>query len=312
MRILSIVSAAGLNGAVIYGREVNRRLAARGHSVLLACLPESVLAGEGERWQREATGGGALRVLPSSLLWRSPAEVRRVADICRAEGIEVVHSHLTRANNFAAALHLLHRFPSAAHAHANHFQFHYWFHDLIIAVSRNTLSKHRRHLAGLGQRGVVLENFLDTERFRPAGSRPDALRALLGVSAGTPVVVQVGNLHRRKGQDLTRAAAEQVWRTHPEVHFAFFGAGACHAAWAADVRVTWQGQRADLSELLPHASVAVLPSRDDPMPLAALEAMACAVPLVVARVGGLTDVTAGGCAVQIPREDADADRKSVV
>jgi glycosyltransferase involved in cell wall biosynthesis len=70
--------------------------------------------------------------------------------------------------------------------------------------------------------------------------------------------------------------------------------------------VTWQGQRADLSELLPHASVAVLPSRDDPMPLAALEAMACAVPLVVARVGGLTDVTAGGCAVQIPRDDADA------
>jgi hypothetical protein len=55
---------------------------------------------------------------------RRLAEVRRVADLRRARGIAVVHSHLTRANNFAVGLHLLHRFSGVVRAHANHFQLH--------------------------------------------------------------------------------------------------------------------------------------------------------------------------------------------
>ena len=298
MKILSMVSTSGINGAVIYARDVNRLLAARGHEILLACLPTSPLVAE--------PLPAGVTLLPTSLRWRSLAEVRRVARICREAGVQVIHSHLTRANNFAALLHVLHRFPSVAHAHANHFQFHYWFHNRVIAVSADTLRRHRARLSALGKRGVLLPNFVDSARFHPADGRPDGLRALLGVSADTPVVVQIGNLHRRKGQDLTRAAAELVWRQHPETHFAFLGTGVMPAAWAPDARVRWLGMRADIDELLPHASVSVLPSRDEPLGLAALESMACGVPLIAAAVGGLRELSDKGRALQVPRENVGA------
>jgi glycosyltransferase involved in cell wall biosynthesis len=48
------------------------------------------------------------------------------------------------------------------------------------------------------------------------------------------------------------------------------------------------------------------------MLLAALEAMACVVPLVVARVGGLADLAASGCAVQILRGDTRALAAGIV
>lgn len=301
MKILSIVSTSGLNGAVVYAREANKLLAARGHKILLACLPQSPLALE-----MHAQAPPGITVVPTSLKWRSLAEVRRVAQICRAENVQVVHSHMTRASNFAAALHLLHGFPSVVHVHSNHFQFHYWCHDLLIAVSADTQRRHRWRLAGLGRGSVLLPNFVDTARFRPGEGRTDGLRPLLGVAAGTAVVVQVGNLERRKGQDLTRAAAELVWHTHPQTHFAFLGHWGPPADWSADTRVHWLGVRSDVADLLPHATVSVLPSRDDPFPLAALESMAAGVPLVAAAVGGLTEMGAGGCALMIPPNDAAA------
>jgi N-acetyl-alpha-D-glucosaminyl L-malate synthase BshA len=54
------------------------------------------------------------------------------------------------------------------------------------------------------------------------------------------------------------------------------------------------GERADLPELLREAAVFLLPSETESFGLAALEALACGVPVVASRVGGVPEVVEDG------------------
>jgi N-acetyl-alpha-D-glucosaminyl L-malate synthase BshA len=61
---------------------------------------------------------------------------------------------------------------------------------------------------------------------------------------------------------------------------------------AADVE--WLGEREDLPALLAGAAAFLLPSASESFGLAALEALACGVPVVASSVGGLPEVVADG------------------
>jgi glycosyltransferase involved in cell wall biosynthesis len=59
-------------------------------------------------------------------------------------------------------------------------------------------------------------------------------------------------------------------------------------------RVTFAGEQDDLVPWLSCSDVFLLPSSEESFGLAALEAMACGVPVVVSRVGGLPEVVTDG------------------
>jgi len=301
MKILEAVSQHGRNGAMIYARRIIPLLRARGHEVWLAARPDSWIA-------RETVGEATL--IPTDFSRWPLVEPRRVADICRREGIAVAHSHLTRAHNFCLWMRALGGPPVVAHAHSHHFQVHWYFHRLVLAVSHGNLRRLRAGLAALGARGRVLHNFVDTEKFGPApelatGER-DPLRAACGIPAEAPVVVQVGEISPRKGQLEALHAALHVRRARRgQTRFVFIGAERCDDTYRRALRaveerdnlasaVTWLGPREDVAALLPHATVAILPSHDDPFSLAGLEAMACGVPLVANRVGGFPEMVQHG------------------
>lgn len=61
-----------------------------------------------------------------------------------------------------------------------------------------------------------------------------------------------------------------------------------------DDRVEWRGWQSESSALLDEADVMILPSWNEPMSLAGLEALAAGVPLVIADSGGLSDVITPG------------------
>ena len=76
-------------------------------------------------------------------------------------------------------------------------------------------------------------------------------------------------------------------------------------------RVEFLGHRSDLADLIKEAQGTVLPSRDEGLPLVALEAMAASRPVVASAVGGLPaliDDGKNGLLVQhdSPRDLADA------
>jgi len=295
MRILEAVSQTGRNGAMIYARRIIPLLRARGHDVWLAARADS--------WIARETAGEATLIETDFSRWPL-TELKRVANICRTERIEVTHSHLTRASNFCLLLRLLHGIPAVAHAHSHQFQPHWYFQKRVIAVSHETLRRHRWRGAAWGRRGQVLHNFVDVERFAPAtaiqGGGLDPLRAACGIPADVPVVLQVGEINPRKGQLDTLHAAALVHRAHPRARFVFVGTERCNDDYRQALRtaetgggltgaVNWLGPREDIARLLPHATVAILPSHQESFSLAGLEAMACGLP-----VGGFPEMVENG------------------
>jgi glycosyltransferase involved in cell wall biosynthesis len=103
-------------------------------------------------------------------------------------------------------------------------------------------------------------------------------------------------------------------RTEREVRLTVVGSAKAGglAATAVDrlslgeaVRFTGPLPQAELVELLQRATVAVVPSLYEGFSLPAIEAMACATPLVTTDAGALPEVVGSHAAVQVPAGDVD-------
>jgi len=294
MRILVASSNRGSNGASIFARRSLLQLHRAGYEVLLAC--------EEDAWVGHDLPAGLPVIRTNFHRWPFD-ECDRVAAWCRERGVSLVHSHLTRSCNFGALLRQRHGIRSIAHLHANHPQIHTGFHDLLIAVSEDVARRHRLIPWNWTAEIVTVPNFVDDEEFRPATpGEPDLLRSLLGVSADTPVLLSVGAICHRKGQDQAVRAFAQVRAKHPDAVLALVGAGELPAGLPMD-GVRLLGYRRDIPRLIPTASMVIVPSRQEPFSLAAVEAMACEVPVVAFAVGGLAEVIGGGAGVALPAGD---------
>lgn len=294
MRILVASSNRGVNGAVVYARRILRLLRAAGHDVALACEEDS--------WVGRDLPADVPVLRTDFARWPFD-ECDRVAAWCRRHGVGLIHSHLTRSGNFAALLRQRHGLPSVAHLHANHPQLHTGFHDLLLAVSADVARRHRLLPWNWRTEIVTLPNFVDAAEFRPAdAAEPDVLRAAAGVAPGVPVLAVVGLISARKGQDLAVRAFAELRRTRPDAVLAVIGGGELPPGLPLE-GVRLLGHREDVARLLPHASAVVVPSREEPFGLAAIEAMACEVPVVAFAVGGLAEVVGGGAGVAVPPGD---------
>jgi N-acetyl-alpha-D-glucosaminyl L-malate synthase BshA len=135
----------------------------------------------------------------------------------------------------------------------------------------------------------VIPNFVDTERFRP-----------MKREGGAPTLIHVSNFRplKRVG-DVVRVFSRVRAATPARLKLVGDGperAGA--AALAAELGVAgdvdFVGERVDLPGVLAGASVFLLPSETESFGLAALEALACGVPVVASRVGGVPEVVVEG------------------
>jgi glycosyltransferase involved in cell wall biosynthesis len=100
----------------------------------------------------------------------------------------------------------------------------------------------------------------------------------------------------RKGVDVLVAAAALA-ESQPRVEI--YGDGPLRRELEDDAAVRgidarFHGDVADVRERIEHADVFVLPTRGDNLPVAILEAMAGALPVVASRVGGIPELVAHG------------------
>lgn len=183
--------------------------------------------------------------------------------------------------------------------------------DAVAAVAASVA-------ANLRARGVPPERIhVVRNAWRPSGaphSRADA-RAALGLPADAAVAGWVGRLSPEKGAELF---LEAVARARHGVLASVVGDGPEAARLARlaarlgiSARVAWHGALPDAAALFPAFDVFVLSSGTEGTPMVLLEAMACRVPIVATRVGGVPDVVGPGEARLVPPGDAVALARAI-
>ena len=155
----------------------------------------------------------------------------------------------------------------------------------IISVSRHVHDSLPRVVR---KRSVVIPNAVDLDRFRPPS--PDerrAARAKLGVDDDREVLAFAGTLDGRKRPHLLASAVIRLRSSGRPVELVIAGDGPMRArleALAESAGVSLIGFREDVRELLWAADAFALPSTHEGLPLAAMEALACRLPIVLSDI----------------------------
>jgi glycosyltransferase involved in cell wall biosynthesis len=162
--------------------------------------------------------------------------------------------------------------------------------DKLIAVSESQRESIIRYLGVRPERIIVLRNGVQDMRPSVAGSR-DQTRKEFGFGPDDIVVGTVAVLSEQKGVTFLLDAAAKLAETNPRLRFLIVGGGPQENAMRQRAvalglghNAVITGWRADVAELLGAFDIYVMASLWEAMPLALLEAMAAAKPIVVTNV----------------------------
>lgn len=185
--------------------------------------------------------------------------------------------------------------------------------DAILAVSETVRQDILRWDGVPAEKVRLLPNGIDLDPFLAPADREAARRAL-ALPPGLPVIGTVGRLEVQKAQDVLLRAVAVLRRAGTDAVLLLVGDGrereplqALATSLGLRQRVRFLGTRRDLPLLYAAMDVFALPSRWEGMPLALIEAMAAAIPVVATPVGGVPSVVEDGATGHlVPAEDVEA------
>ena len=147
----------------------------------------------------------------------------------------------------------------------------------------------------------VIYNGIEPHFFADESATGLRLRRELSIPDEALVIGIIARLSPEKGHDRFLRMASDVARQHPHTRFLIVGSGPLEAelrdhaaALGLHDRVIFTGARRDITALNHVLDIFVLPSREEALPLAVLEAMAACRPVVASAVGGVPEVVTDG------------------
>jgi glycosyltransferase involved in cell wall biosynthesis len=295
LKILHVDPERGLGGGETQVLGLVRYLAARGLRQTVAADPRGVLA--------DAVAALGVRIEPLRI--RNHLDLaagRRLAGLLARDRYDIVHFHTARAHAMSA---FLGRSPQARRVVTRRMDYPLrggwyarWLYnravDAVVAISEGV----RSVLVAGGVEATrihVIPSGVETEGFAASDAVRAAERARRGLADDELVVAVIASLEERKGHAVLLDAVAVLPDLRLRVLCA--GAGSRAAALAArrdalglGGRVAFLGPVGNVAGLLAAADVVVMPSLQEGLGVAALEAMAAGRPLIASRAGGLPEV----------------------
>jgi L-malate glycosyltransferase len=314
---IGIICYASVGGSGIVATELGKALARRGHQVHFISTETPFRLGEFQ------AGLSFHQVLtPTYPLFREPQYLlslsNKVVQVAREFSLDVIHAHYAiphatagflsrqvlgahggKAPRVVTTLHgtditLVGSDPSYSEIVA----FSIDQSDLVTAVS-NSLRTSTYDQLGVKRDIVVIPNFLDCaiHRRHHVG---DLRKRFVGDDVDTKIVIHVSNFRPVKRIDAVMVVFDRIRRKVP-ARLLLVGDGpelATAYRLARELGIAplmhSLGAQEEVVPLLSIADLFLLPSSQESFGLAALEAMACEVPVVASRVGGLPEVIEHG------------------
>jgi glycosyltransferase involved in cell wall biosynthesis len=311
LTILHIDSERSWGGGQDQLVELSRYLATRGHRQVVACRPDGAL-------QPVLRAHG---IAVSDLRIRNDMDLRAVwhlRKLLATRRFDVVHFHTARAHALAPWLPRQRRrfVVSRLMDYAPHFRprVRYLYNrsvDGVIAISQaiaDVLSA-----VGVDPRQVrVIHLGIDCSRFEGVDVYRDEVRSSWNAAAQDIVLFTAAVLEPRKGHQVLLDAFASLCRDGIPLRWVICGDGSLRdqlreqvAARGLSERVVFTGFSSEVPRLLAGADVFVLPSLHEGLGIAAMEAMAVALPVIASRIGGLPEIVVDGeTGLLVPAGDA--------
>ena len=311
---VGIVCYASVGGSGVVATELGKALASRGHQVHFISTETPFRLGEFQE------GLSFHQVLtPTYPLFREPQYLlslaNRIVQVAREFSLDIIHAHYAVPHATAAFLSrqvlaasgngpapkvvtTLHGTDITLVGNDSSYSqivaFSIQQSDSVTAVSAS-LRDATYETLGITRPIHVIPNFLDcgVHRRRP---RHDLRKRFTGGDEGPKIVAHVSNFRPVKRVDAVLEIFNRI-RQHVPAHLLLVGDGPdLPLAYkkARELGVTnlvhGVGAQEEVVPLLSISDVFLLPSAQESFGLAALEAMACEVPVVASRVGGIPEV----------------------
>lgn len=314
LNILQVCSAREIGGGERHLVDLTKSLAARGHSVYLALIPNSPLISE-------------LSFLPTHQILEVPlrnsmdvSSAMHLARFAREQSIDIIHSHVARDYPLAA-------FASARAGNIPYVLTRHVLFPLkrvqrlilrrasrIIAVSRSVAASLHEQQVFDADKIVTIPNGINIGRFAETAQHRTTDKDVRKL-----VVGMVGHLAPIKGQENFVRAAAIVAAERTDVDFVIAGedkarTGEHRAAIESLIarlnlnkRIQLRGWLDDVRGLLASLDLFVSPSRSEPFGLVIVEAMASGVPVVATMSEGAREIIEDGLTGRlVPLEDPEA------
>lgn len=312
MRILHTESSTGWGGQE--NRTLNElvTMRQRGHELAVVSRP-------GARILERATEAGFQTFAVDMRGAVDFPAIFKLRSVIKRFGAEIVNTHSGRDTQLAgmAARSILGRRPRIVRTRHLALPITSKFSYSVLPDHVVTVSKYVENYlveAGVPRQQITTVatgvDFARYDRSTVAGN----LRAELGLAADTLLIGTVAILRAKKGHAEILDAAPSVLQRFPQAHFVFAGDGpqtanlqARIAAEGLSGRVHLLGLRRDVTNVLASLDVFVLPTHQEALGTAFIEAGAMGLPAVATRVDGVPEVIIDGeTGLLVPAQDGRA------